>query len=280
MVSITRLNANRANALKSTGPVTSKGKASVSNNAVKHGLASAKLLLEGESSEEFAELQEDVNRSLHPVGATELALAERVAITIWRQRRLAMAEAAALSFARQPEKIAGVVNLHLSLRGNQAVDGEDLEPFSTVQLAWCTGVLQELGWVQPDMPLTRLPDALPLIYVQLKEDAEEAELSIEQFLANTENGLKGYTQELDAFCRKELEAADRRPRVLELAEVARQRRLVLEPELLELFARYQTTLDNQLLRLLKALRQAQSWRLQTLDLCNSSPPTAIDANET
>jgi hypothetical protein len=124
-----------------------------------------------------------------------------------------------------------------------------------------------------------LPDALPLTYAQLKEDAEEAEMTVEQYLTSTENGLQGYSRELVAYCRKELEAAERRPRVLELAEVVRQWRLVLEPDLLELFSRYQTTLDNQLVRLLKALREAQSWRLQTLDPCNAMPGSPVSAAE-
>ncbi len=66
-------------------------------------------------------------------------------------------------------------------------------------------------------------------------------------------------------------------RCSEIADIARQRRLVLQPELLELFARYQTTLDNQLIRLLKALREAQTWRLETLEGCESPPEPAMDA---
>lgn len=54
---------------------------------------------------------------------------------------------------------------------------------------------------------------------------------------------------------------------------------MLEPDLLELFIRYQTTLDNQLVRLLKALREAQSWRLRTLDPCNAMPGPTVRAAE-
>jgi hypothetical protein len=34
---------------------------------------------------------------------------------------------------------------------------------------------------------------------------------------------------------------------------------------LELLSKYQTTLDNQLYRTMKALRDAQQWRLQSID---------------
>ena len=276
---IKQLKANRANASVSTGPVTATGKAVASRNATRHGLLSSRLLFEGEDAEAFEDLLTELGRSLRPSGAAECALVERIAVTLWRQRRLVGAESAALALARQPEEIATEVNATLTLRGGEAVDGDDLEPFSPVQIEWSNGVIQEFGWLQPDIPLSRLPDALPLTYAQLKEDADEAELSVEQYLTNTENGLQGYARELADYCRKELEAAERRPRVLELADVVRQRRSVLPSELLELFSRYQTTLDNQLIRLLKALRQAQSWRLQTLDPCNTVPATAVAATD-
>ena len=40
---------------------------------------------------------------------------------------------------------------------------------------------------------------------------------------------------------------------------------MLPADTLELFARYQTTLDNQLFKLLKALREAQEWRLELIE---------------
>jgi len=43
--------ANRANAKKSTGPVTFKGKAKVAGNAITHGLSAEKHVIVGESLE-------------------------------------------------------------------------------------------------------------------------------------------------------------------------------------------------------------------------------------
>jgi hypothetical protein len=45
----------------------------------------------------------------------------------------------------------------------------------------------------------------------------------------------------------------------------RAQRLILTDDTLEVFSRYQTTLDNQLYKALKALREAQEWRLKTMD---------------
>ena len=50
-----------------------------------------------------------------------------------------------------------------------------------------------------------------------------------------------------------------------LAEQVRAKKLVLAPDALEVFSRYQAALDNQLYKALRALRDAQDWRLKTLD---------------
>ena len=50
-----------------------------------------------------------------------------------------------------------------------------------------------------------------------------------------------------------------------MAELVRLRNQVLAPGELELFARYQSALDNRLNKALRALREAQAWRLQTLE---------------
>jgi len=65
--------------------------------------------------------------------------------------------------------------------------------------------------------------------------------------------------------------------VLAIAEQVRARRLVLPDEALEVFSRYQTTLDNQLYKALRALREAQEWRLKTLE---ASPGSQAEPLET
>ena len=136
--------ANRTNASKSTGPQTADGKAAASRNALRHGLRSNQLLLDGEDPEEFAELQADLLDALAPVGAVELSLAERIVIAIWRQRRLARAEAAALALERRDDALLE------GLRGLHDYDERDeitetcLEPFDAELVEWCQAVLDEV----------------------------------------------------------------------------------------------------------------------------------------
>ncbi len=76
MTSSKQVQANRRNALKSTGPKTAEGKATVRLNAMKHGLLSQEVLLPGEDEAAFAELGERLRAELQPVGELESMLVE------------------------------------------------------------------------------------------------------------------------------------------------------------------------------------------------------------
>ena len=92
-ISTKKLQANQENAKKSTGPRTTEGKANSSKNALKHGLRSGELILQGiETEEEWAVHRDSIVASFSPVGAIELALAERVALGLWRLKRCVRAE--------------------------------------------------------------------------------------------------------------------------------------------------------------------------------------------
>ena len=64
---------NRTNALQSTGPVTVIGKARASQNAIQHGILSAKLLLPSENQNEYAALLSQLQLELVAVGTLECA---------------------------------------------------------------------------------------------------------------------------------------------------------------------------------------------------------------
>jgi hypothetical protein len=51
----------------------------------------------------------------------------------------------------------------------------------------------------------------------------------------------------------------------------------LPNDAIEIFSRYQTTLDNQLYKALRALREAQEWRLKTLDAKAGSDAEPLEA---
>ena len=93
MTSDKKAQANRRNALKSTGPKTSEGKDAVRLNALKHGLLSQEILLPGEEEEALRELGERLRDELQPAGELESLLVDRIIASYWRLRRLGRVEA-------------------------------------------------------------------------------------------------------------------------------------------------------------------------------------------
>lgn len=93
MISDIQRQANRANALKSTGPRTAEGKARVAANALKHGLVSELRILPGlEEAGQWQYHLEQTLQDLEPEGHLECLLAERIALLLWRMRRAAKYE--------------------------------------------------------------------------------------------------------------------------------------------------------------------------------------------
>jgi hypothetical protein len=93
MTSEKKAEANRRNALKSTGPKTPEGKDAVRLNALRHGLRSEEILLPGEDEEVLRELDEHLRIELQPVGELESLFVDRIITAYWRLRRLGRVEA-------------------------------------------------------------------------------------------------------------------------------------------------------------------------------------------
>jgi len=95
---------NRANAAKSTGPITPEGKLKSSQNATKHGLLARSIVLEGEVLERFTALLDSLIDLFQPGTCVESALVENMAVARWRQMRLWGMEQA--DMAREMQKQA------------------------------------------------------------------------------------------------------------------------------------------------------------------------------
>jgi len=88
MTTIRKIEANRRNAQKSTGPKTPEGKAAVARNALKHGLLSRNPVLPGEDPRgEFPELVESLHQYYAPENPVDANLVEDLAGVMWKLRR-------------------------------------------------------------------------------------------------------------------------------------------------------------------------------------------------
>ena len=88
-----QIDANRRNALKSTGPKTPQGKAVTSMNSLRHGLRARTVVLPGESREEFNQLCDDLEREWQPQSRTAQFYLEQMAVSQWKLTRMEKAEA-------------------------------------------------------------------------------------------------------------------------------------------------------------------------------------------
>ena len=120
MASEKQIVANQQNALASTGPKTASGKMAVRLNAVRHGLRAQDALLPDEDPHQLQELCEALHNELKPQGLLEGQLVERIALAMWRLKRIERVEAGVFC-----------LNFHSVLRERAVADRlgkEDLGP--------------------------------------------------------------------------------------------------------------------------------------------------------
>ena len=87
-----QIDANRRNALKSTGPRTAKGKAIVAMNSLRHGLRARTVILPGENRHAFHRLCGYMEAEWQPQSVTEQFYLKRMAVARWRLMRLEVNE--------------------------------------------------------------------------------------------------------------------------------------------------------------------------------------------
>jgi len=98
-----KIEANRRNALRSTGPRTPRGKKTVAKNALKHGFFSKWLLVahpDGkEDPNEYADLCAALREHYRPNSFLEELWLEKIAVWSWRLRRLIRFESGQIALA-------------------------------------------------------------------------------------------------------------------------------------------------------------------------------------
>jgi hypothetical protein len=102
-VTAKKIEANRRNAQKSTGPKTADGKAVSKLNALKHGLLAQTVVVRGhklqESNHEFKKLCQEFYADLNPVGPLEEMLLGQIVTASWRLRRARTAESGEIALS-------------------------------------------------------------------------------------------------------------------------------------------------------------------------------------
>jgi hypothetical protein len=97
MASRKQIAANRANAKRSTGPKSLSGKAHSSLNSCKHGLTAKTIVIGEEDPDEFDALRQRLFEEFNPRTGFTSELVGRLAVQMWRLRRVPAFEAALIT---------------------------------------------------------------------------------------------------------------------------------------------------------------------------------------
>ena len=264
-----RVDANRKNALRSTGPKSQRGKDVASRNSLRHGLlAKSAVIMRGpvkENQAEFDELLSGLHDYFCPVGTAEELLVQEIAVSYWMERRAQLYENAEIC------------------RESWPVPKQKPEPWEEVGYGKEEVSIYELRDSDEEYKLLRredgveyLFDALDSLKKQVEENPEEyykdpidllarvcggywksviesKEYDSAELLAEVENEK----QKLELL-KKKLEEKRRRTRrrVPDFSHTA----LLLAPEKLELVQRYTAAHEKRRYRALAQLERLQRQR--------------------
>jgi hypothetical protein len=275
VISPRKLEANRRNAQRSTGPRTGEGKEKVRFNAVKHGLLvkAIEMNLSGirESKVEFHQLLSSLHDELRPVGMLEELCVEQMATAYWRLRRvlrageigLSRAYEAAQNGARYDAEIAKAraerqkeqdveITLLLAQIEKELDEGKNISPDTFDKLAAADGLFPSgLFWSVSGLmgeKQATAPDeqTLTRAAARVRESVQDRKIEIE--------GRQG-----------PIAAAPRRASgagSTSVAELVPKAVISALPEVLDAYARYETMFNRQFDRAMNQLVKLQLRRTE------------------
>ncbi len=125
MTSENKCASNRANANKSSGPKSGRGKALTRFNSVKHGGFAIQRLLHGEDEVEYRQLSAAIVAETLPNSTIESMLVDQIISDMWRLKRLERADVA--YFDRVRKSIVTGILTSLSDAEFEAARGSDVD---------------------------------------------------------------------------------------------------------------------------------------------------------
>jgi hypothetical protein len=261
-----QIEANKKNAAGSPGPTTPEGKAASSKNAMKTGLLSRELILPGESREEFDALFDQLTLEHKSVGVLETTLLERVAVAMWRQRRMVRAERAQILKAQLSQTVEAerkkIPDSHLP--GHELL----LRYLRSEPLVSHIDALEKecrLLHLARDFTFDRFRNTYPLLARFYPEPESGMFDRGPRTLGNTYGDQKN-GDELTKMQEEWLSAIVRHREWFSVNAALKEANAI--PPAAENISRYQAALDNEWYKAVRAFREAQNYRLKTIEQVN------------
>jgi hypothetical protein len=117
MTSLRQIQANRRNALASTGPTTPAGKDRSRRNAIRHGLSAETVITAVEDIEDYCAFEASVISDYDATTAVERELVLRLASLLWRLRRATSIETGLLQIHAERSRESDRTSQSLSADG-------------------------------------------------------------------------------------------------------------------------------------------------------------------
>jgi hypothetical protein len=175
MATIRQINANRANAQKSTGPRTEEGKAASSRNRLSHGFAASATIMPGENPEEFKALIDDFTAEYQPANTTEQILIEKMAMHQWLSLRAFRLQGLAFLHESLDKENFGIPkDLGLLIRYQTSADRAFHQAHNELVKAQKERRKSEIGFVpqQPEKAAPKEPQFVPVTCIDDPPPAE------------------------------------------------------------------------------------------------------------
>jgi hypothetical protein len=163
------------------------------------------------------------------------------------------------------KQIVVAVNQELELSyTSRELKESDLILFDPMHYEWCESILNELDGLfeQTSLDLNKIKDIAPHAYQQLLSDAQNLALTPLKFLQDYEQPFD-YFDSLRNYCLKEIQKKHQHQMVSAVAELVKSKHVILKEKLRDSLCKYQVMLDNELYKAMKALREAQEWRMNS-----------------
>ena len=164
MTSFRQIQANRRNALRSTGPNTEAGKERSRRNAVRHGLCAETVVAGIEFIEDYSAFEASVIADYEAQTAVERELVLRLASLLWRLRRATSIETELLAIhadivrenrhARQEIQYSTFESVLSAVQGEENKDAESDDGPNVAAIS-------PSGVLPPDQPSTGFGSQLP-----------------------------------------------------------------------------------------------------------------------
>ncbi len=267
MASAAQIKANQQNSKKSTGPKTAEGKYIASQNALLHGILSTQTILPDENEEGLQALRDEIFNAYRPTDTVEFALVERILLGHIRQSRLQAAEAAKIKISMTPDILIKEINQVLGIDYLEHLTLDDLTDEKEKEYAPFLAVEKEFEGINIEIVHKYLNQAsaeLPLIWGMLQARAQELGIPWDEFSENPiliTKSLKDYHHQIKVHLRR-LRTIQTARSLMKQLNVAKR---IPEGKDFEQIMRYQTQIDNEILKATERLRMHREEKIKTIE---------------